>query len=385
MSRRPPPPSDYFDDEPYPMDQTYPRSRRRERDFDDDVDYRRRRRSMPPEEEMERMHISSQRPPPIPLEYMRDPYAMPAAPVPPREPGPSKMMRRSREDVDNYLGGPDREDPYARPRRRRNPRPRDIDEDLIDEREVRGGRRQRVPRDVEPEEVIEEREKRTSRRPRFDDEEGLSRRRERASHRGYDSEREVRPRERRGSRLEDERDEMVSRSSKRSQRPRRREEREELLDEPEPEARSVDPAADQRVMQWKDQPTPEELEEETRRERRSRRSPPDSRSSMGRPPPGAFPVDQEEVIDDEAPPRSRLRSGAPSGPMPGSIEDDEIALRREERSHRRGSSERDEPVSRKSKRSSPQERIRTPEIVMPPVHEEMLADEGGFAPSTCYH
>ena len=368
----------------------YPRAPRRRDRLNEDVEDRRRRRSMPPEEEMERMHISSQRPPPIPREYMRDSFAMPAAPVPPREPGPSMMMRKSREEVDAYLPGPDREDPYARPRRRRahRPSPREVEDDVVfEEREVRGGGGRRVPpprvpmpRDIDEEElIVEEREKRGGggRRPRFDEDEISTRRRERAFHRGYDSEREMRPHERRGTRLEEE--EMGSRSSKRGHRPRRRDlERDELLvDDPEPETRSVAASSltDQRVMQWKDQPSPGEIEEDTRRERRSRRSPTD-----GKPPsmvrsalPGAFPLDPDEVVDDEVSARSRLRSA----PIPGVIDDEEIAIRREERSLRRGSSERDEPVTRKSKRNSPQERLRTPEIVMPPVHEEARnIDEG---------
>ncbi|KAJ6155552.1 hypothetical protein N7470_006118 [Penicillium chermesinum] len=283
MSRRPPPSSEYFDEEAYSMEhEPYARSRRREREFEDDVDYRRRRRSMPPEEEMERLHISSQRPPPIP-----------------REP----------------------------------PRTREIEEDTFVEEQ-------------EDELVVEERERRGSRRPRFEEEDVPPRRRERGSHRGYDSELE-----RRGSRLEDDRDEMVSRSSKRGHRPRRREpELEELLDDdPAPELRSVDPITKQRIMQWQDQPGPDEIEEED-----------------GLPPPGAFPSGQEEFIDEEVAPRPRIRPGS----LPEAIEDEEIMIRRDERSKRRGSSERDEAVARRSKRNSPQERMRTPEVVMPPVHED---------------
>ncbi|KAJ5573680.1 uncharacterized protein N7459_008107 [Penicillium hispanicum] len=472
MSRRAPP-REYYEEDDFEYERVrdrYPRSRRRDREFDEDVEYR-RRRSMPPVEDLERLRIR-ERPP---REFVREGVA------PPRERGPMGMGR-SREDLDEVLPEHEVEEVYMRPRpRRRSHRPREVDEEdlIVDERAVRGGRRHRPrevddedlildkreirggrrprPREVEDELIVDEREVRDERRHRpreveeeelifdekerrggrrhrprevdeeelifdkreahggrrrpheldeeelfidergqdrsggrrhrpdrdFEEDDMFVRRKERAPRRPYDSEGDLRLRDRR---FEDDRDEAYYRSSESRRRSRRR--------EAEPDGVIIDNRKDRRrrgkhrgerrseeeewVMQWKDRPSPVELEEESdevrfhEARRHGRRSPTQPR--FVREPPEASPLDREEEETDE---EIRVRSRMRSKPRHREAEEDEeIVIQKEklERDRRRGSTDSDEIVVRKSKRRSPpREESLSPEpIRAPPIHQDVI-------------
>lgn len=359
MSRRGPP-REYFEEEEFEVERErdrYPRSRRREREFDEDVEYR-RRRSMPPVEDLERMHIRD-RPP---RDFVRESFA------PPRDRGP--MVKRGRDELDEPLPGPDPEEYRVRSPRQRGSqshRPREVVEEeeselIIGERERRGSRRSWRPRDLEEEDM-------------------MIRHRERAS------EGDLRPMEKV---YEDDREEVYFRpSSKPRRRPSRREVEfeERIIDDREQERprgsrhRGESTFEEELVMQWKDRPTPRELEEEEEirlRETRRRRRPsqPEPRYVREPPPPreppGAWPVERE-VEEEEI----RIRERRRSKPRRREVEDEEdILIRREEHGRERGrdSAESDEILIRKSKRRSPpQEPSSSPEpIRAPPIHQDVI-------------
>ncbi|KAF3396214.1 hypothetical protein F1880_007095 [Penicillium rolfsii] len=357
MSRRAP--REYIEEEEYEVERErdrYPRSRRRERELDEDVEYR-RRRSMPPVEELERMQIRD-RPP---RDFIRESFA------PPRDLAP--LVRRGRDELDEPLPGPDPEEYRVRPSRRRGSlsyRPREIVEEeeselIIGERERRGSRRSRRPRDLEEEDRI-------------------IRHRERAS------EGDLRPREKV---YEDDREEVHDRQlSRPRRRPSRREVEfeERIIDDREQERprgsrhRGESTFEEELVMQWKDRPTPRELEEEeemrlreTRRRRRpSQTEPRYVRELPPREPPGAWPIERE-VEEEEI----RIRERRRSNPRRRAVEDEEdLLIRREEHGRERGrdSAESDEILIRKSKRRSPpQGPSLSPEpIRAPPIHEDII-------------
>ncbi|CEJ60496.1 hypothetical protein PMG11_09068 [Penicillium brasilianum] len=358
MSRRAPP-REYYEEEEFEAERErdrYPRSRRRERDFDEDVEYR-RRRSMPPIEDLEHMHIRD-RPP---RDLVRESFA------PPRDRG-GPLVRRERDELDEPGPGPDPEEVRARSSRRRGSqshRPREVVEEeeselMIGGREKRGSRRSRRPRDL-------------------DDEDMVIRHRERAS------EGDLRPMEKV---YEDEREEVYFRASSRPRRrPSRREVEfeERIIDDREqerlrgPRHRGEASFEEDLVMQWKDRPTPRELEEEdeirlreTRRRRRPSQPEPEYvREPPPREPPGAWPAERE-VEEEEI----RIRERRRSRPKRREVEDEEdIVLRREERDRERGrdSAESDEILIRKSKRKTPREPSLSPEpIRAPPIHQDVI-------------
>ncbi|KAJ5381320.1 uncharacterized protein N7496_003748 [Penicillium cataractarum] len=359
MSRRAPP-REYYEEEEFEVERErdrYPRSRRREPEFDEDFDYR-RRRSMPPVEDLERMHIRD-RPP---RDLVRESFA------PPRDRG-GPVARRGRDELDEPGPGPDQEEFRVRSSRRRGSqshRAREVVEEeeselIIGERERRGGRRSRRPRDPEEEDM-------------------MIRHRERAS------EGDLRPMEKV---YEDEREEVYFRPSS---RPRRRASRREvefeerIVDDREqerprgPRHRGEPSFEEELVMQWKDRPTPREVEEEeeirlreTRRRRRpSQPEPRYVREPPPREPPGAWPVERE-VEEEEI----RIRERRRSRPKRREVEDEEeIVLRREERDRERGrdSAESDEILIRKSKRRTPpREPSLSPEPNRaPPIHQDVI-------------
>lgn len=388
MSRRPP--RDYYEEDEFEIERErdrYPRSRRRDREFEEeDVQYR-RRRSMPPVEDLERMHIR-ERPP---RDFIRESYG----PPPDRAPVP---IRRPRDEIDGPLPEREREEAYMRPsRERRRPRPREIEEEelIIHERERNGGGpRRRSERDIE-EDLLVRRRGRPSRdyesegdfrtRDRMEDEEMYVRRsgpRRKPRPRSHEedieellideSERD-RPR-RRVSREElkferrEEIDEVMiderERERPRERRPRRESnfdryrETDELIDDREPERLREKKVRKPRVkeelvMQWKDRPSPGELDEEDIRIRETRR--PKRRSPpvpvYAPEPPGAFPLGgNEDDIEEEIRVRSRVR------PRPHHREaedDEEVVIRREERDRdrRRRSEEVEEIILRREERN----------------------------------
>ncbi|KAJ5992454.1 hypothetical protein N7451_008178 [Penicillium sp. IBT 35674x] len=306
MPRRAPPPSGYYEEDYFEAErERYPRSRRPERpSFEDEVRYR-RRESMPLGEDIERMLVR-ERPPPA-RDFVRESFI-----VPPRDLEPPVRMRRSADDIGPP---PDREEGYMRTRPRRTHRPPSIDPDeLIDEREMRRSERQR-PRDPDEEYAYDERERR-ARRPRpereFEEEEiAIRRRSQKPPSPVYDNELDPRARERRYS---DVRDEVYVRSSESRRKPHFREVEVEadIIDEREERPRrsrhrdGPSPTLskeEEMVMQWKDRPSPRELEEkeelrvrDTRR--RSYRSPP--RARYGRGPPDSWPDSRDdEDVDVE--------------------------------------------------------------------------------------
>ncbi|KAJ5672915.1 hypothetical protein N7507_002042 [Penicillium longicatenatum] len=301
MPRRAPPPPGYYEEEYFePERERYPRTRRPERSsFEDDVGYR-RRESMPIVEDMERMRVR-ERPP---RDFVREAFV-----VPPRDLEPPVRMRRSADDIGPI---PDREESYIRTRPRRRNRTRDMDPDeLIDEREMRRGVRHRH-RDFDEEYGYDEREQR-ARRPRpereFEEEEiAIRRRAQMPPSPVYDSEIDRRPRERRYS---DVRDEVYVRSSDSRRKPHFRETELEadIIDEHEERPRRSKyrdrsptlSKEEEIVMQWKDRPSPREIEEDEElrvqdMRQRSYRSPP--RARYGRGPPGSWPDDREHEDED---------------------------------------------------------------------------------------
>lgn len=201
MSRRAPP-RDYYEEDFETERDIYPRPRRREPKFEDEVEVRRRRRSMPPPEDMERLR-TRERPP---RDFMEESF------TPPRE-RDRMVMRRSRDEVDEDREFQREPEEMYKPRRRRSHRPREIDdgdfiyeererhrehrprdvdeEFIIDEKERRRGRasremgeevpileererrRERRPREIDEELILEDKERRRGRRPREIDEEDL--------------------------------------------------------------------------------------------------------------------------------------------------------------------------------------------------------------------
>ncbi|KAJ5524433.1 hypothetical protein N7494_011083 [Penicillium frequentans] len=321
MPRRAPPQSGYYEEDYFEAErERYPRSRRPERSsFEDDVGYR-RRESMPLGQDIERMRVR-ERPPP-PREFVRETFI-----VPPRDLGPPVRMRRSADDIGPI---PDREEEYMRTRPRRSHRPPDIDPDeLINERDMRRSERHR-PRDLDEEYAYDERERR-ARRPRpereFEEEEiAIRRRASKPPSPLYDSEIDPRPRERRYS---DVRDEVYVRSSESRRKPHFREVQVEadIIDEREERPRrsrhrdGSSPTLskeEEMVMQWKDRPSPRELEEDEEirvrdTRRRIHRSPP--RARYGRGPPGSWPdsrddedVDVENDLRSSRHPKSRRQA-----------------------------------------------------------------------------
>lgn len=358
MPRRAPPPSGYFEEDYFEAErERYPRTRRPERSsFEDDVRYR-RRESMPLGEDMERMRVR-ERPPP-PREFVHETFV-----VPPRDLEPPVRMRRSADDIGPM---PDREEGYMRTRPRRSHRPRDIDPDeLIDEREVRRSVRHR-PRDLDEEYVYDDRERR-ARRPRpdreFEEEEiAIRRRAQMPPSPVYDSELDRRPRERRYS---DVRDEVLIRSSDSRRKPHFREVELEagILDEREERPRrskhrdGSSPTLskeEEMIMQWKDRPSPRELEEDEELRvrdvrQRSYRSP--HRARYGRGPPGSWPDDRE---DEDVEAENDIRSSRHLKPRRQAVDDYELDARSKIRSRPdRGDLEDDEEIEiRSSRRPNP--------------------------------
>ncbi|OQD74328.1 hypothetical protein PENDEC_c011G03455 [Penicillium decumbens] len=416
MSRRHP--RDYYEEDDFEIErERYPRSHRQDREIEEeDVQYR-RRRSMPPVEDLERMHIR-ERPP---RDFIRESYASP----PDRVPAP---VRRPRDEIDGPLSERDRQEVYIRPsRERRRPSHREVDEEelIIDEREKHGGRRRRrSKRDIEEEDLVIRRRERPSRdyeneddlkhRDRLEDEQ------DEMYVRGSKPRRKPRPRSRedleellidknemdgprrRVSREEprferhDEIDEVIIDDREperpRERRPRREpnhdrhREMDEFIDDGEHERlrerklRGKPRIKEEVVMQWKDRPAPDELDEEDIRIRETRRS---RRRSPPVPvfapePPGAFPLggdrdDTEEelrvhshvrprghhrgVDDDEEIVIRREERDRDRRPRTG--EDEEIVLRREERNrgHRRNTEEDDELLIRHEERDRDRHRI----------------------------
>ncbi|KGO66017.1 hypothetical protein PITC_052170 [Penicillium italicum] len=164
MSRRAPPRDYDEEDEFYEMERERERDRRprrRDRHYEEDVEYR-RRSSEPPVEGMEHMHIR-ERPR---RDFMEERFA-----PPPRARNDNAYMR-SRKEVDmvspeRYMPL-DRDDAYMRPfGPRRRPRPPELDEDnfVFEERERHRGSR-RHPREVDENLIFEKRERRGDRRHR---------------------------------------------------------------------------------------------------------------------------------------------------------------------------------------------------------------------------
>ncbi|KAJ5833766.1 hypothetical protein N7474_002077 [Penicillium riverlandense] len=281
MSRRPPPREYYSSEEEiYEVDRSRerererpPRPRRRDRDRiigDDvevDVDYHRRRRSSPPLEDdlEERLRLREREPPRPrprpPRDFMREALSSPPRE---RERGPM-VRRRSREELVEEFS-PERPRPvspaqmeremgekvYIRPpgpRRRPRPRSREVDVDeevLLEETEIYkrgGGRRRRSTQELEIEEddvVFRHRERegdprrRSTRKLEIEDDDVILRRREEGDprRRGYESEEEIRIRDRKsggGRRHDDESDEELYIRSSRPRRPPPREVTEEIV------------------------------------------------------------------------------------------------------------------------------------------------------------
>ena len=353
MSRRGPG-REYYEDEEFEVERErdrYPRSRRREREFNEDVEYR-RRRSMPPVEDLERMHIRDG----PSRDIVRESFG------PPRDQGP--MIRRRKEVPDEILPGPDPRS--SRRRGSQSHRPREVveeeeSESIIGERERRGSRRHRRPRELEEEDIA-------------------IRYRERAS------EGDLRPMEKV---YEDEREEVWFRPSSRPQRRSSRREvefEEPIIDDREqdrarvPRHRPEPSFEEELVMQWKDRPSPRDMQEEeeirlreTRRRRRpSQAEPRYVREPAPREPPGAWPGERENE-EEEIHIRERRRSR----PRRREVEDDEdILIRREKTRGERGrdSTDSDEILIRKGKRRSPpRESSSSPEPTRaPPIHQEVI-------------
>lgn len=471
MSRRAPP-REYFEEDDFYYEgnrDRYIRPRRREREFDDDVEYH-SRRSLPPTEDLERLRIREEGPP---RRYMRESF------MPSKERRPL-ATRRSREEVDDILAGSELEDVRMRSRpRRRSYHPREIDEEefIVDERDVHGGRRHRPPednelvrdkretrggrrhrprefneedlivddwearggrrhrpREVEEDElVIDEKDARGKRRhrpyrevdegdlvlddsgkrrsrihhPREVDEEDLIidereqeryggwrprperdleeddiiRRKESIPRRPYDSEGDLRLRERR---FEDDRGGLYRRSSGSRRRPRRREgELEEvIIDDREDRQRHgrrrghMRPEKEELIMQWKDRPLPGEVEEEEDElrvrdiARHGQRSPPKPRFVPEQP--GGFSSEQEdeetEGTDDEI--RTRPRGHMKPRRQEAEEEEEEIIIRKKgrERDRRRGSTDSEQVIMRESKRQS----LSPEPIRAPPIHQDII-------------
>ncbi|KAJ5609323.1 hypothetical protein N7528_009890 [Penicillium herquei] len=288
MSRRASTTKYYYEvDDVEPDRKKYPRQRRPGRGYEDDIEYGRRRIS-PPIEEMERMRLRG-RPP---REFVPENFP---APPPPRRAEQPVRMRRSSEEVMFA------EDAFSHPRPRPVlPRVFDEKEVIVEEREAHGGRRRRPPREVEEEEIIiDRRERRGSyQRPRteFDrEEEAASRRRGRVPPFDHDREPEPRRRERSFSEL---RDELLAQSYGPGRKYRTREEASGIIDRAGPSSKYPEPSRsislsreDEKIMQWKDRPTPkEEREDEDMFAGHRRRS--DSRSRYDQGPPGAWPPDE---------------------------------------------------------------------------------------------
>lgn len=349
MSRRGPA-REYYEEDEFEVEQErdrYPRSRRREREFDEDVDYR-RRRSMPPVEDLERMHIRD-RPPRDIVRDSFDPLRDQVA-----------MIRRRKEEQDEILP-----EPNPRSSRRRGNRPREVVEEeesefINGERERRGSRRHRRPRELEEEDMA-------------------VRYRERAS------DGDLRPMEKV---YEDEREEVWFRPSS---RPRRRPSRREVefkeriigdreLDRTRVSRDHPGPSFEEElVMQWKDRPSPREMQEEEEirlRETRHRRRPSQPepryvRETPLREPPGAWSGERDNE-EEEIYIRERRRSR----PRRREVENEEdILLRREKTGGGRGrdSTDSDEILIRKGKRRSPsRESSSSPEPSRAPVHEDVI-------------
>ncbi|KAJ5304130.1 uncharacterized protein N7443_003790 [Penicillium atrosanguineum] len=377
MSRRPP--HDYYEEDDFEIERErdrYPRSRQRDREFEEeDVQYR-RRRSMPPVEDLERMHIRD-RPP---RDFMRESFAPPTdrAPV---------SMRRPRDEIDGVIPERERDEVYMRPsRERRRPR-REIEEEklIINEREGHGGRpRRRSERDIE-EDLVVRRRGRPSRdyesegdfkpRERFEEQDETFVRRSgpRRKPRPRSREEELeellvdesemdRPR-RKLSREEpilerEEIDEVMidDRERPRERRPRRESnydrhrESDDIIDDREQERlRERKPrkarVKEELVMQWKDRPSPGELDEEEVRIRETRR--PKRRSPpvpvFAPEPPGALPLRGDRVETEE---EIRIRSRVRPRPHHRDVEEEEeIVIRRDERERdRRRRTEDDEEI-----------------------------------------
>ncbi|KAF7719624.1 Uncharacterized protein PECH_003484 [Penicillium ucsense] len=359
MSRRALPREYYEEDEDLEIERErdrYPRSRRPERDLDEEVEYR-RRRSMPPVEDLERMHIRD-RPP---RDIVREAYEIP------RESGP--LVRRSRDERDELSRERELEEPRVRSSRRRGSRshrPRELVEEeeselIVGERDRRRVRRHRGSHDSERDDVA-------------------------MRHRGRASEGDLRPR----GRILEEEDEVYYRSAS---RPRRRPSRREVeLEEEIGNGRIEDRSRkshyrreptyeDELVMSWKDRPSPREQEEEediklreTRRLRKpSQPEPRYVREPPSRDLPGAWPI-EEETEEDEVRYRERRRSRPPRHSRHRDSEEleDEILIRRRDHDRHAGrdSMGSDEIVIRRSKekvlpreRSLSPERIRSPSTV----------------------
>ncbi|KAJ5182764.1 hypothetical protein N7492_000380 [Penicillium capsulatum] len=481
MSRHAPPP-EYYEDDPSEFERDpHPRSRRRDREFEEDMEYH-RRRSMPPVEDLERLRLRA-RP-----SRERDRVA----------------SRRSREDLNEDISGSELEEVRMRPRPRRRShlsreveeemiladrerrggrrsrprdveeeelvvhdreprgsrkyRPREVDEEelvlerghrlpprrrsreveedlIVDDREFRGGRKHR-PREVDEEELIlDERDRRGGRRhrPRELDEDELvvdarkprggrkhqppavddadedliiedrhRRRRPRADRdleeemvvhrkgryppRPYDSEGDLRLRERR---FEDEQDGMYI-PPRRRPRPRGSELDEMIIDDRERDRvrggkyREESRPKEEVVMRWKDRPSSQDLDEEEElhmREthRRRRRSHPESGNMRDLP--GAWPEDREEGF--------RIQSRTRARPRRFEAEDEEeIAIRggKSDQELRRGSADSEEIMLDKEKRKpSPRDRSPSVEPVRaPPIHQDVITHhrhiDHGFDP-----
>lgn len=385
MSRRAAPPG-YFDEDDYELDrEKYTRSRRPERSYEEEVEYR-GRRSVPPVEEMERMQIR-ERPP---REFVRETFF-----EPPHKTKPPVRMRRSVEEV--ALPEPDDDYPPPRPRRSRR-RPREIEEDMIiDEREVRERRRYR-PREVDEEPIMDERDRRGGRKPRLqrelEEDEMVIRRGGRVPPFGYDGDSEPRPRERRFS---DVRDEVFVRSSDPRRKPRRRGVgfEDDLIDDreerPRRSRRGVEPPSlrsmskeDERVMRWKDRPSPREVEQEEElrvraMRHRSRRSP--REAQFDRAPPGAWPEEREE---DEKIEVEEVESRIPStSGKEGTEIEEEIDVQRERHERdRRRSANSDEMIAHESRRRpSVPERDLSPEPTRgPPMRHRRVQEYDNIRP-----
>ncbi|KAJ5947692.1 hypothetical protein N7466_000707 [Penicillium verhagenii] len=360
MPRRDQPPPGYWEGEDFESErERCRRPRRSERSsFEEEVRYR-RREPMPLVDDMERIQIRD-RPP---REFVRETFI-----GPPRDFPPPVRMRRSADDVGPTI---EREESYTRTRPRRS-------HERIDERETRRNRRPRTSEFEEEDLSFDERERRGPRRPppeRVLGEEEIMIRRgvEAPQPPVYRGEIDERPRERRYS---DVRDEVFVRSSETRRKPRRRDMEfgAEMIDEREERPRRSnyrnDPSPpmskeEEIVMQWKDRPSPRELEEEEEvrwRDKRRQQSPP--RARYGRGSLSGWHGDREDEFDARSQRRSRpdrgetdddeeidIRSSRRSNPR-WEQTDEEIDIRPKRRPRHERDFEKDEEVDIKSSRRS---------------------------------
>lgn len=372
MSHRAPAPGYY--DEDFEIERKrdwFSLPRRRDREIEEDVEFRRRRSIPPPVEELERLDLR-ERPP---RDFMRESYG------PPRETN-AMVIGRPRDEVDEIPREAERDGKYMRPpRERRRYRAREIDEEelIIDERDMRGDGRHRSERHLVEDDIA-------------------IRHRERVPRRGYESEGEVGQRER----FNEAREGTYARRSVPRRKPRYSEEEieefivdESEMERPRPRRSRAEPRSDRRksfeafvlgddeqdpparrkshgdrvieeeliieegererprarrsrekpsckeeiIMKWRDRPSPDEIDEDEivfrERRRHGRRSPSDPR--LSRKQLGSGPSDKEaESPGEEIRIRERARSRSRGAE---DEEQEEIIIRRRERDRRRRAAE----------------------------------------------